>query len=439
MTGCFVMVPTLLAHSSGPPARVTAAPGDDKAACTQCHSAPLNPSGGSVEIVLAGAATYTPGTRQRIQIKITDPAQKRWGFEFSARLNKDLANGQAGTLTSVDANTQTFCEDDSPTPCRASAPVQFIGHTSAGTRLGSGSPVTFEFDWTAPPDGSGNVTFYVAANAANGNGSPTGDHIYTASLQLTPVTSATVKPSVNSGGVVNAATLQGSSIAPASWVTIFGANLAKTTRTWAGNEIVGGKLPNSLDGISVKINGKAAAVEFISPNQINVLTPDDTSAGPVEIRVTTADGDADPVVAQLAPVNPGFFLYDGKYLAATHADAKAIGKPGLFPSAPSLTTPAKPGEVVILYGTGFGVTDPVMSAGQLVDKLANLVSPPQITVGGVSASVKFAGLIPGFAGLFQFNVELPATLADGDHKVTAQIGSVFAPDTSACCFITVQK
>ena len=432
------MVPTLLAHSSGPPARVTAAPGDDKAACTQCHSGPLNPSGGSVQI-LAGAATYVPAAKQRIQVKITDPAQKRWGFEFTARLNNDLANGQAGTLTSVDANTQTFCEDDSSLPCRASAPVQFIGHTLAGTRLGTGSPVTFEFDWTAPPEGSGNVTFYVAANAANGNSAPSGDHIYTASLELTAAISATVKPSVTSGGVVNAATLQGNSIAPASWVTIFGSNLAKTTRTWAGNEIVGGKLPNSLDGISVKINGKAAAVEFISPNQINVLTPDDTSAGPVEIRVTTPDGDADPVVAQLAPVSMGFFLYDGKYLAATHADAKAIGKPGLFPSAPSLTTPAKPGEIIILYGTGFGVTDPVTPASQLVDRLANLVTPPQITVGGLPASVKFAGLIPGFAGLFQFNVELPSTLADGDHKVAAQIGSVFSPDTSTCCFITVEK
>ena len=428
----------LQAHSAGPPPRVTAAPGDDKAACTQCHSGPLNPAGGRVEILLANGASYIPGTKQRIQVKVTDPAQKRWGFEFTARLNSDLANGQAGTLTSVDGTTQAFCDSGDPTPCRASAPVQFISHSLAGTRLGTPNGVTFEFDWTAPQDGSGPVTFYVAANAANGNNQPTGDHIYTSSVQLAS-SAVAAKPSVNAGGVLNAATLQGGAIAPNSWVSIFGSNLANTTRTWAGNEIVDGKLPASLDGISVKINGKAASVEFISPNQINVLTPDDASSGPVEVLVTNANGNASPVVAQLAQVSPGFFLFDGKYLAATHANASAIGKVGLFPAAPSLTTPAKPGEVVILYGTGFGLTDPAMPAGLLVSKLANLATLPQITVGGVSAKVLFAGLIPGFAGLYQFNVEIPSTLSDGDQKVTAQLGSVFSLDSSACCFITVQR
>src|SRR5450759_466422 len=134
-------------HSYGPPPGVTAAPGDNAKACTQCHTTnALNSGPGSVKIVLQSGAFYIPGVKQRVMVQVADPAQQRWGFELTARLNSDLSNGQAGDFTPVDGLTQVICEDSAPRPC-VTGP-QFIQHTSAGTRNGTPLGATFQFDWT---------------------------------------------------------------------------------------------------------------------------------------------------------------------------------------------------------------------------------------------------------------------------------------------------
>lgn len=172
-------------YSSGPPVRHTGAPGDIRNACTACHiGTALNGGTGSVKIVLPNGPVYTPGVKQHIQIQVSDSGQRRWGFQFSARLNSDLANGQAGDLASTDNFTQVLCDNDAPKPCSNPKSVLFIEHVLAGTRQGTPNGVTFEFDWIAPATDAGKVTFYVAANAANGNNNESGDHIYTASVEL---------------------------------------------------------------------------------------------------------------------------------------------------------------------------------------------------------------------------------------------------------------
>ena len=157
-------------HSYGPAPRVAAAPGDNSRACTQCHAGTLNSGTGSVKILLQSGAFYVPGVKQRITVQVADPAQQRWGFELTARLNSDLEKGQAGDLVPVDNMTQVICEDSAPKPC-ASGP-QFITHTSVGTRNGTPNGASFQFDWTPPATNAGPVTLYAAGNAANGNGSP---------------------------------------------------------------------------------------------------------------------------------------------------------------------------------------------------------------------------------------------------------------------------
>src|SRR5437016_3614539 len=209
------------AHSYGPPPRVTGAPADSARACTSCHSGTLNSGAGSVRIILQSGPVYIPGVKQRITVQLADPAQQRWGFELSARLNSDLETGQAGDFTPIDNMTQVICEDIAPKPC--SSGPSFITHTSAGTRLGTKGGATFQFDWTPPAADAGPVTFYVAGNAANGNGSPAGDFIYTSSVQLTPAIPKA--PSVSAGSIVNAATSLAGPVSPNSWVTVYGSNL----------------------------------------------------------------------------------------------------------------------------------------------------------------------------------------------------------------------
>ena len=105
------------AYSSGPPLRVTAAPGDF-GTCVQCHTGTaLNGGAGSVRILLPGGPVYQPGVKQHIVVQVADPAQKRWGFEFTARLNSDPSNGQAGDISSTDNFTQVLCDNEAPKPC----------------------------------------------------------------------------------------------------------------------------------------------------------------------------------------------------------------------------------------------------------------------------------------------------------------------------------
>jgi uncharacterized protein (TIGR03118 family) len=175
----------MYAYSTGPDPRYSGAPGDNGGACTFCHRGQaLNSGQGSVKVLLPNGNTYTPGVTQHIKVQVSDPQQRRWGFQMTARLKSNQTNGQAGDFSPSDGFTQVICDNFGSRPCAADALVQFIEHTAAGTRLGTTGGVTFEFDWTPPATDSGNVIFYVAANAANGDGNFTGDHIYTSSLEI---------------------------------------------------------------------------------------------------------------------------------------------------------------------------------------------------------------------------------------------------------------
>src|SRR6266536_3436005 len=102
-----------------------------------------------------------------------------------------------------------------------------------------------------------------------------------------------------------------------------GTNLAGTTRTWNAADIVNGFLPAALDGVSVKINGHAAPVEYVSPTQINVQAPGDSSLGSVPVEVTYNGVTGAAASATLQSVAPAFFLWSGKYAVATHTDFSA--------------------------------------------------------------------------------------------------------------------
>jgi uncharacterized protein (TIGR03437 family) len=205
-------------------------------------------------------------------------------------------------------------------------------------------------------------------------------------------------------------------IAPNTWVEVKGANLAPAgdTRIWQGSDFFGGQMPTQLDGVSVTVNGKAAYVYYISQQQINILTPPDAMQGTVRIQVTSAGVASAVVNVESQAVAPAFFVFSGgPQVAAEHADGSFLGSASLYPG---FTTPAKPGETVVLYGNGFGPTSvPVVSGSGA--QSGTLPVLPAIKIGGMTATVVFAGLI--FPGEFQFNVVVPGSLADGDQPIVA--------------------
>jgi uncharacterized protein (TIGR03437 family) len=416
----------LFAHATGPDPRLTGAPGDGN--CTACHSGTVNSGGGSVTIRPAGGNTYTPGVKQRFQVEVADPTQRRWGFELTARLVSDLTNGQAGTLTPVDGNTQVICDNGNAAPCSDASVVQFIEHTAAGTRNGTTGSAIFEFDWTPPATDAGNIRMYAAGNAANGNNLNTGDHIYTTSIELTAA-AAVPRPSISStNGVVNAACLQ-SGISANTWITINGSNLATTTRTWTADEIASGAWPTSLDGVSVTINGKTAYVQSVSPTQINALTPADDALGPVEVRVTSNGQTSDAGTATLQSFAPALFTYDDKYLATSSGDNILLTKSARFFNAPDHKSPVKAGDTVTLFGTGLGPASP--------DDPSTLANTPVVTIGGVNATVNSAGIVPGSPQIYQISITIP-DVPDGDQPVVVQVAGVNSPSTPDYGYLTIQ-
>jgi uncharacterized protein (TIGR03437 family) len=238
-------------------------------------------------------------------------------------------------------------------------------------------------------------------------------------------------PAVTVTAVVNAGSFQ-PGIASGTWISIFGSNLSPSTYLWQASDIVNGALPTSLEGVSVTVNGLPAYVDYVSPTQINALAPDDDTLGPVPVQVTTAGETSNAVTVQKGAFAPAFLTFDGTHVAALHADYSLIGAPNLLPGA--VTTPAKPGEIILLYGVGFGPANPPQPAGQLVTAAAPLATNAvQVTIGGLTASVAYAGLVG--SGLYQFNVTVP-TLPNGDAAVVATIGGV---PTETGVSITVQQ
>jgi uncharacterized protein (TIGR03437 family) len=207
-----------------------------------------------------------------------------------------------------------------------------------------------------------------------------------------------------------------------SWVSIYGTGLAATTRSWQASDFTGNNLPTMLDGVSVLIDGKKAAISYVSPGQLNVQAPTDTATGPVQVQVTNSAGSASGT-ATLQNYSPAFFTFQAKYAAAVHnTDGVYVAPAGSFGSA-ATSRPAQPGEWLQIYATGFGPTTPAMPAGQLVAKSAPLSDLTQlrVTIGGVAATVQYAGMV--LAGEYQINVLIPQ-VPNGDQPILATIGGV---------------
>ena len=156
---------------------------------------------------------------------------------------------------------------------------------------------------------------------------------------------------------------------------------------------------------------------------MNLLVPDDAFLGSVEIVVVTGEGSSDPYLAQKLASDPALFKFDPegrRYAAAVHADGTFLGNPAC--STVSRRRPAKPGDVILLFGTGFGATTPPTPSGLLVPQPSPLAVPAVVRIGGLDAEVLFAGI--SASGLYQFNVVVPEGLAAGDQAVEIFVDSI---------------
>ncbi len=207
-------------------------------------------------------------------------------------------------------------------------------------------------------------------------------------------------------GVRNGASFE-SEIASGTWVTIFGEHLAPIPapgRIWRNNEIIDGKLPRSLEGVSVRFGGRLGYLFFVGPGQLNVLTPNDLPIGVASVEVETPSGIA-RTTANVQEVAPAFFAIAQTptrllYTAAVHLDGTIVGHPSVIPGS----RPARAGDLISIYGTGFGPTIPRRFAGELFDP-APLATPYKVQLNLREVESNFGGIVG--PGLYQFNILMP--------------------------------
>ncbi len=227
-----------------------------------------------------------------------------------------------------------------------------------------------------------------------------------------PVQAAGVPAITTREGVLNTATNDRGAVS-GSWVTISGVNLSKTTRIWTKSDFVGTQLPTSLDGVSVTIDGKAAAVYFISPTQIQAQVPAGIGDGWVTVQVDDNGTMTTPVLTQASKDAPGLFtqMVNGtRFAMAVKADGTSVGP----------SNPVSPGDTITIFGTGLTTSE----AGVVIHSRQSL-NTVTVQVAGVVANLQYAGLAS--AGLFQINFVVPE-VPSGNQEVI--LDSNFLPTQS---------
>lgn len=403
-----------------------------------CHTTfrPANSDPRGKLEILVESMTYTPGVTKKIRVRLTHPEASRWGFQMTSRQSTDTTKG-AGTWVGNDTIQVKCGLAITNPPCAGEPEPQFVEHVPASTRPGTREGVEWEIEWKPPINEVGDVVLYAAGNAANNNGINTGDYIYTTNITLKAegACNQTRRPSVRTIG--NAASFA-RDISPNAMASVFGLDFAVAGRSRAvgSGDLIDGKFPTELACVAVEVAGRRSPVTYVQNDQINFQVPAATPAGPVSVLVILNPGRQNELRADMATVTvnnyaPAFFTFSNKSIAALTSDFKILADPSVVPGGVA----AKRGDIVSLFGTGFGLSNPVYQAGEIPGGATPLRDAVTVTIGGTTlapSDIFYAGLAPGnISGLQQFNVRIPQSAATGNVPVTITIGGVTTVTTGA--------
>ena len=225
-------------------------------------------------------------------------------------------------------------------------------------------------------------------------------------------------PFYASSTVVNAASQESGTFAANTIVTLYGKDLAYVTSGVSINDVHDRLLPTVLSGTGVRVyaDGVPLPLYFVSPTQVNLLLPAGIKDGVHHLHLAL-DGRSGPVVdIRIGPASPGLFMLQPGTALAVRLDSSLV----------TTANPARPGDTLILFATGLGETvGPALRLGELARGAAALLAMDRfaIKLNGRLAPrdhVYYAGLAPGFAGLYQINLRLPEdTPVDPEIRIIA--------------------
>jgi uncharacterized protein (TIGR03437 family) len=318
----------------------------------------------------------------------------------SINIPSDVAVDGAGNLYIADAGNNRVRKVDT------SGAITTVAGNGTDGFSGDGGPSTqamLNYPWGLAVDGAGTVYISDRVNSRVRiiSGPPMGP------------------PSVQSNATLNAASFRSQALAPGEIVTLFGSNFA-LGRAAAPSA----PLPTVLGQTRVTFNGISAPLFYLSPGQINAQVPFEIGTGTVSIQVTRGGSASAISTSQVSASSPGIFIMDQGTSAGAilHADFSLV----------TGTSPAKAGEIVAIYATGLGpLQSPLKSGDPAPNGPRPTLSIPTVTVGGLPAVVSYSGLAPGFVGLYQLNVTIPAGLQPGFQPVQISLGAIASNTATA--------
>ncbi|HLY15799.1 MAG TPA: glycoside hydrolase family 3 C-terminal domain-containing protein [Bryobacteraceae bacterium] len=211
-------------------------------------------------------------------------------------------------------------------------------------------------------------------------------------------------PSINPGGVVNAASSVSGPVAPGSIASVYGSFLLTTPQGAASTP-----LPVSLGGLSLAFAAVDAPLFFVSGTQVNLQIPWEAN-GQASLTAELSGQTSAPQTVDIAAFAPGIFT----------TNAQGTGPGAILDSSYHLVTPSNPAgagvTVILIYCTGLGAVNnpPPTGAPAPIGSLSQTTTEPTVTIGGAPAQVLWAGLAPGSVGEYQVNALVPANSAAGD-------------------------
>lgn len=239
-----------------------------------------------------------------------------------------------------------------------------------------------------------------------------------ACLPLAAFDPPTGLPTYTGASVVQLASLAPGPVAPNSLMAIFGKELAWVTAARPNDDETVKTLPLLLSGtgVMVSVNGLAAPVEMVSPEQVNFLIPPNLLPGKAEVRLVM-NGRAGPAVElEVVEASPAIFTLEEGVALARHEDTfEWVDR----------NRPAQPGEWIRLYASGLGQTVPALAYRELPRKEAEIQLRDQLSllVGDVEIygeRIAYAGVMPDFPGLYEIRFQMPET-AEGDPRIILRI------------------